>query len=140
MVEDPRDGLTQTRFGRAVRVHPQHPVVHVNLHEAHAWCRWAGRRLPSEAEWTHAAERLGEHGFRWGEVWEWTADRLVALEPDLGDCNLPQREAFLAACARHRVLRGGSTVTRARLRDARHRSHRLPEECHGLTGFRSCSL
>ena len=52
----------------------------------------------------------------------------------------PQREAFLAACARQRVLRGGATVTRARLRDARHRSHRLPEECHGLTGFRSCSL
>lgn len=141
MAEDPADGLVQTRFGRAVRVHPNHPVVHVNLHEAQAWCRWAGRRLPSEVEWTHAAERLGSQGFRWGEVWEWTADRLVALEPDMGDCNLPQREAFLAACTQHhRVLRGGATVTRPRLRDARHRNHRLPEDQHGLTGFRSCAL
>jgi formylglycine-generating enzyme required for sulfatase activity len=140
LVEDLANGLVQTRFGQTLRIHPQHPVVQVNAHEAQAWCRWAGRRLPSEVEWAHAAERLSGRGFRWGEVWEWTADRLVALEQDLGDCNLPQREAFLAACSQHRVLRGGATVTRARLRDARHRHHRLPEDTHGFTGFRSCAL
>ena len=59
------------RFSIIAPLEPWHPVIHVNWYEAEAYCRWAGRRLPSEAEWEMAATFEPATGqkrrFPWGD-------------------------------------------------------------------------
>jgi gamma-glutamyl hercynylcysteine S-oxide synthase len=122
------------KFGQWQALDFQAPAVHLNAHDAQSWCQWAGRRLPTEAQWACAAQHPG---FVWGQVWEWTASD---FEPYPGFEAHPYRDYSAPWWRGHRVLRGASAATSAHVVDVRYRNFFLPERRDILAGFRSVAL
>jgi iron(II)-dependent oxidoreductase len=110
------------------------PVRHVDWHEARAYCDWAGRRLPSEAEFEVAS---GNALFQWGAVWEWTAS---TFEPYPGFVADPYQEYSQPWFATHKVLRGASFTTPRRLARRTFRNFYTAERGDVFCGFRTCPL
>jgi iron(II)-dependent oxidoreductase len=129
--------VTQSRFGQAMRMQAGQPAMHLSWWEADAWCRWAGRRLPFEVEWEVAAMTAHRRGFRWGDVWEWTASTFRAYP---GFVPGPYAEYSQPWFGTHKVLRGGSFATRARMKSPKYRNFFRPERDDVFCGFRSCAL
>ena len=110
-------------------------ACHLTLHEAEAWCRWAGRRLPSEAEWERAALEEGER-FRWGDVWEWTSSPFA---PFPGFQPHPYRDYSAPWFDGRPVLKGASCFTQPRMRHPKYRNFFPATRNDVLAGFRSCA-
>ena len=82
------DNWIVRRFDRWLALDLSEPVMHVSCHEAEAYCRWAGRRLPTEAEWECAAstgpDRTAKTRYPWGDTCERPIEELARLDACFG--------------------------------------------------------
>jgi formylglycine-generating enzyme required for sulfatase activity len=134
-VEQFSPGVAVRTRGRLVRAPASQAAAHVTRHEAQAWCAWAGRRLPVEAEWEAAARGAAARGFAWGEVLEWVAGP-ARVWPGHAD---PPGEFDRPPAGPAGVLRGAAAWTPRRLAHPGARRFVPADEDVLPTGFRSCA-
>ena len=141
---------------RGAMRHPRHPVMGISWHEADAYARFRGGRLPTELEWEYLARRSLEtphldaphldaeapREVRDGEVptdlignvWEWTADWFEARD---GFVPYPY-DGYSTPWFRatHRVMRGGSFATSPRIATPSFRNWYTPRSRQLFVGVR----
>jgi gamma-glutamyl hercynylcysteine S-oxide synthase len=157
---DGEGGWVRTAMGVRWELDPKEPVIHVSWHEADAFARWAGKRLPTEMEWEAAArdadrERANLDQFSFGpapagaysdapshcgavqmlgDVWEWTSSDFTAY-PGFEAFPYPEySEVFFGDT--YKVLRGGAWATRRDVIRTSFRNWDLPERRQIFSGIR----
>ena len=117
-------------------IDPAAPVRHVSFYEADAFARWAGRRLPTEAEWEQAARsRPDALTNAFGEVWQWTASA-YAPYPGFRPTEGTASEYNGKFMANQMVLRGSSFATPEGHARATYRNFFYPHQRWAFAGVR----
>jgi iron(II)-dependent oxidoreductase len=150
----------RTAMGQGEPVDPAQAVIHVSWHEADAFARWSGKRLPTEFEWEAAARGADPHRANLdqlafacapagayadapsdcgaihmlGDVWEWTSSDFLAYP---GFRAFPYEEYSAVFFGdTYKVLRGGAWATRRNVIRPTFRNWDLPERRQIFAGLR----
>jgi ergothioneine biosynthesis protein EgtB len=144
------DGTELTLGGRR-EVEKAAPVAHVSYYEADAFARWAGARLPTEAEWESFAASADPHlgnqldaaqavasrpgGSLFGDVWEWTQSAFAAYPGFAPAAGAVGEYNGKFMCGQF-VLRGASCATPRGHSRASYRNFFPPSARWQFTGMR----
>ncbi len=133
---DDGDGWTAMGLAGRSPVDPAAPVRHVSFYEADAYARWAGKRLPTEAEWEHAVRcRPEAFSNAFGEVWQWTASA-YAPYPGFRPTGGTASEYNGKFMANQMVLRGSSLATPEGHARVSYRNFFYPHQRWAFAGLR----
>ncbi|MEY4585276.1 MAG: hypothetical protein RJB10_1773 [Pseudomonadota bacterium] len=130
-------GFETQQFGVTKPLDLQTTAVHISLAEAQDYCAWAGRRLPTEAEWELAASSSRDEDFKWGKVWEWTSSKFAPYPGFVAHPYLDYSEPWFGS---RQVLRGACHATQPMIKNVKYRNYFTPERTDIYAGFRTCRV